>query len=171
MLDLGLHIFVVILPLLLSNVIHMIVVKNELLSIFARPISNFYFGVNKTWRAFLIVPLFNALFVVIAVNLGDLEITHELILGFILGLAYLVFELPNSFIKRRLGIHPGAKGNNYSLLVTLIDKMDSAFGVILTYYLVGYIELVPATLLFLLASITHFSISYLLVLLKIKKSL
>jgi CDP-diacylglycerol--serine O-phosphatidyltransferase len=171
MFDLGPHILIVILPLLLSNVMHMIVVKKNWLSVCAKPISLLYFGTNKTWRAFLIVPIFNVLFLVLIGEFAKLEIPNLYLLGLGLGLTYLVFELPNSFIKRRVGIQPGEKGQKYAQLVILIDKMDSAFGVILLYFLMGYIAIVPAIYLFLLAVITHFSISYLLVLFQIKKSI
>jgi len=34
------------------------------------------------------------------------------LVGFALGFAYVLFELPNSFIKRRLDIAPGKQANN-----------------------------------------------------------
>ena len=33
---------------------------------------------------------------------------YNMIMGFIIGFAYALFELPNSFIKRRLDIQPGS---------------------------------------------------------------
>ena len=171
MCHLNLHILIVILPLLLSNVIHIIAVKQNLLSGFAQPISVKLFGKNKTWRAFLMLPFLNALFLWGVNAIGGFELSNSLLLGFILGLTYLIFELPNSLIKRRLGINPGSKGQRYSFLVTLMDKMDSVFGVTLVYFLMGYLPFISAVYLFLLAFFTHFLISYLLVQLRIKKTI
>lgn len=149
----------------------MVVVKQGFLSILTKPIWETGLGSNKTWRGFLIVPVLNGLFLWTVITLASITVHNSFLLGFLLGLAYLIFELPNSYIKRRAGIKPGSTANKYQLLVTLIDKMDSAFGVILVYYLAGGIALVPAVILFFLASLTHLTTSYLLVLFKIKKSL
>lgn len=165
------HILIVVLPLLLSNVVHMFVVKWNLLSFLTKPLWKEGFGANKTWRGFLIVPLLNAFILWLVALAGNLLVSNPLVLGFLLGLAYLLFELPNSYFKRRAGIQPGGAGGKYAFLGTLIDKMDSAFGVVLVYFLLGYIALIPALILFLLASATHFLISYVLVLLKVKKSI
>ena len=48
--------------------------------------------------------------------------------GASLGLAYIVAELPNSFVKRRLGIAPGQEA---SVLQRFIDEADSVIGVTL----------------------------------------
>ncbi|NOQ71827.1 MAG: hypothetical protein GQ574_07495 [Crocinitomix sp.] len=165
------HILIVILPLLLSNVIHMLVVKQNFLSSLAQPIWQVGLGANKTWRGFLIVPILNAFFFWLIISIGNIAILNPVLIGFLLGLAYLLFELPNSYIKRRAGIQAGSTGNKYGLFVTLIDKMDSAFGVVLVYYVMGHIMLVSAIVLFFLASLTHLTISYLLMIFKIKKSL
>ncbi len=149
----------------------MLVVKWNLLSFLTKPLWIGGFGANKTWRGFLIVPLLNAFFSWLVVSLVALQVENPLVLGLLLGLAYLLFELPNSYFKRRAGIQPGGVGNKLAFLGTLIDKMDSAFGVVLVYYLLGYIAFVPALVLFLAASTTHFFISYVLVQLKIKKSI
>jgi CDP-archaeol synthase len=52
--------------------------------------------------------------------------------GALLGLAYVVFELPNSFIKRRIDIAPGRNGAGpIGLLFILIDQVDSVLGCLL----------------------------------------
>ena len=62
------------------------------------------------------------------------QISHfyNSIIGLLVGLAYVLFELPNSFIKRRLGIEPGkpAKGVKKVLFIFL-DQADSMFGIVL----------------------------------------
>ena len=100
----------------------------------------------------------------------QLHLKNALSLGFILGLTYILFELPNSFIKRRLGIPPGAKFNYKGVSFSLIDKMDSAFGVCLVYVLMGYMHYKYGILLFIGGVLMHIIISKLLVEIKIKKS-
>lgn len=164
------HIFTVILPLILSNVLHMLMVKNNALSLLAIPIWKKGFGNNKTWRGMLFLPICNAIFLFAIDGLLQQKVDEPIVLGAILGLVYMLSELPNSFVKRRLGIKSGERAENYHFVVQLIDKMDSAIGVTLTYFVLGYTDVQTALLLFLLASGTHIFVSYILVLLKIKKS-
>jgi CDP-diacylglycerol--serine O-phosphatidyltransferase len=148
----------------------MLVVKNNYIKQLNYPISKKLFGVNKTWRGFVVVPFNNALALFSLNMLLQLYLNNALVLGFILGLAYILFELPNSFIKRRLGIPPGAKFNYKGMSFSLIDKMDSAFGVCLIYVLIGDIHYKYGILLFISSVLMHILISKLLVEIKIKKS-
>lgn len=50
-----------------------------------------------------------------------------------LGLAYCLAELPNSFIKRRMGIKEGKTSERFKLFFTGLDLTDSAFGCFLVY--------------------------------------
>ncbi|MEM6686037.1 MAG: CDP-archaeol synthase [Bacteroidota bacterium] len=148
----------------------MIIIKKDVFSGLRRPISTTLFGTNKTWRGFVVVPFVNAFFVYWLNLLADFQVSNALILGFTLGFAYMLFELPNSFLKRRLGIESGQQATKHRLLFMLIDKMDSAFGVTLVYFLLGCISLPHALLLFGISSSTHIIISQLLVHLHLKKS-
>jgi len=164
------HIVIVLLPLIVSNVIHMIIIKKDLFSKLKQPISKSLFGANKTWRGFIVVPFANAFFVFLLNFWADFELQHAFFLGFILGFAYMLFELPNSFVKRRLGIQSGQHATKHTILFMLIDKTDSAFGVNLIYFLFGYISWPEALLLFAISSSTHMLLSQLLVHLHLKKS-
>ncbi len=164
------HVLIVLLPLILSNVLHMLVVKYNYLKQLKYPVSKKLFGDNKTWRGVVVVPVSNALTLFCLSILFQLSLKHAFLLGFILGLAYILFELPNSFIKRRLGIQPGAAFNYKGLSYSLIDKMDSAFGVCLVYVLMGYIHYNYGILLFISSVLIHILMSKLLVAIKIKKS-
>ncbi len=164
------HLLIVILPLILSNVLHMVVVKKNAMSILVIPIWKEGFGKNKTWRGLLFLPVCNAVFLFIIDRLFQLNVVEPIILGATLGLVYMLSELPNSFVKRRLGIKSGERSENYHFIVQLIDKMDSAIGVTLTYFILGYANIQTVLLLLVFASGTHILVSYILVLLKIKKS-
>ena len=49
--------------------------------------------------------------------------------GALQGLVYAVFELPNSFLKRRVGISPGTRhGGPWTVLFVVLDQIDSVLG-------------------------------------------
>ena len=50
-----------LIPLIISNILHMIVVKKKWLSILNYPINDGWFGKNKTYLGFFVLPLLNAL--------------------------------------------------------------------------------------------------------------
>ena len=59
-------------------------------------------------------------------------------LGLALGVTFILAELPNSFVKRRFGIAPGARAERYTLIFTLGDQLDSVVACGLLYvFLLG----------------------------------
>lgn len=163
------HILIVLIPLILTNILHMILVKMNYLTFIAIPIWKSGFGENKTYRGFLFISIVNAAILALINYLFTLHLNNSAILGLILGGAYSISELPNSFIKRRIGIKSGEQHSKYTFLFLLIDKMDSAFGVTLVYFLMGYLNIQAAVYLFLISSLTHILFSKVLVRLNIKK--
>ena len=87
----------------------------------------------------------------------------------ILGLAYCCGELPNSFIKRRMGIPPGETSNRYKKTFIAIDHLDSSVPclLVMSYFLnLSILE----SLSFLVAAIfIHFLVNYLLYMVGIRK--
>lgn len=164
------HILIIVLPLAFSNIFHMFIVKHNIFRILNISIWKNAFGKNKTWRGLVVVPLFNALFLLLLNQIFQFELATPALLGFILGMAYILFELPNSFIKRRLGINSGESHPKYNLLFKVIDKVDSAFGVIIVYYYLENIDLKMAIVIFIIGAITHALFSQMLVVLNIKKT-
>ena len=166
------HIYTFILPLFVGNVIHMLVVKKNYLSFAAKPISAVLFGAGKTYRGFVVLPLVCGL----ASLLFRSAVLHEadrwwsFCVGFILGLAYLVGEFPNSFIKRRLGIASGAHHPHYKLLQNIVDKSDSLLFACVVYFFITYITIGTTVLLFAVSFFIHVTFSWLLVQLRVKKS-
>jgi len=70
-------------------------------------------------------------------------------LGALMGIAYLLAELPNSFVKRRLGIDPGDHGQGWRRAVQyLVDQSDSVIGVAL---LLWWVLALPADEVVILA--------------------
>ncbi len=183
-----------LLPLIVTNVAHMVLVKRNGLSSLAIPIHSGAFGANKTWRGVVFISVVNAmLFCLInfsggvlfshlnpnyynslSPNLGMLQgwedIAFTFFIGWLYGMAYVLFELPNSWLKRRLGIPAGASANRLKGLFTLLDKTDSALGVSLVFCVLRDFSWVDATLFFVTASGLHFLFSWILYLRKIKKA-
>lgn len=77
--------------------------------------------------------------------------THYAALGFACGLGFMLAEIPNSFIKRRLGIGPGQSGPSGPLrwLFVVFDRCDSSVGVLLVLTL--FVPVTAATWLWVLA--------------------
>jgi len=170
MTELFTHVLIVTVPLILTNVLHMLAVKGNWLKATRIPIWRTGFGENKTWRGVIFVPSANALFLWSISSIFQLHPARPFLLGLILGLSYLLFELPNSFLKRRVGIKAGGHHRDHKYLFYILDKTDSSFGVTLTYFLVTGITLKMALALFLINSTTHAVIALALLKLRIKSA-
>ena len=156
------EVLLIFIPIVLTTTAHMFVVKFDWFSFLKRPISRYLFGENKTWRGFLFVIIVNALL------MGAIGYAK---LGAFLGLGYVLFELPKSFMKRRLGIEPGGKANKGKYFFMTIDRLDSAAGVVIFYYLMFPLSPMKIILYILLGMLIHLSFSSTLYFLKVKKSL
>ena len=96
-------------PLVFGGILQMIVVKKVILSYFKKPIHHRWFGLNKTWRGFIIMPLATWPGVMIGQHIEKLlDLSSPLLvplpslfLAFILGIAYCLADLPNSYLKRK----------------------------------------------------------------------
>jgi len=96
--------------------------------------------------------------------------TSDILIAGCLGIMYILSELPNSFTKRRLGIKSGSVGTNKRLQL-IIDKTDSLIGICIFYFLVVDISVIGLLIIFLISLLTHLALSYLLVLIGLKKSI
>jgi hypothetical protein len=90
-------------------VLHAPVLRPDLLKRLKRPISDRLFGSNKTWRGALV--MFTGVFVATGVfwPLMPDELDSWPLAGALIGAGTVLGELPNSFLKRRLGIGPGER--------------------------------------------------------------
>ena len=129
------------------------------------------FGDNKTVRGFVVMPLATGLaFLSVWLLAGNssaglwaLTAPQYGGLGVLAGTGFMLGELPNSFIKRQLGITPGAPADGRVLrpLFFLIDRLDSAAGVLVALALV--VTVPPATVAYVLVagSVVHGAFSVL----------
>lgn len=106
------------------------------------------FGDNKTLRGFVVmVPAAGLAFLllawaievffgsdggVVAAGLWDLEVWQYGLLGLWTGFFFMAAELPNSFLKRQLGVAPGAAPARPAakVLCFLLDRFDSMIGLL-----------------------------------------
>ena len=105
------------------------------------------FGDNKTWKGLLGMVVLGGLAglvwgqVIHGTSLEPYNLfyaRHDNTLGFnaftgaLQGSVYAVFELPNSFLKRRVGISPGTRhGGAWTVLFVVLDQIDSVVGCVL----------------------------------------
>jgi CDP-diglyceride synthetase len=131
-------------PIIVSGVGHMVVVRGDLLPSLKRPIGEVLFGPNKTWRGAVVMPVLTVPGVFLGRMLdGPLEphllvSLHDapaVVLGVALGLGYILAELPNSWWKRRQGIAAGQLPERGRIAYILVDQADSAVGCGLVYVL------------------------------------
>lgn len=141
------------------------------------------FGKNKTVAGFLVmVPATMLAFMlwgvllryfpraVFSTSSWPQEILGWGYLGSLAGLGYMLGELPNSFIKRRLNIAPGTVPSARNKWVyILIDQIDSVIGALLAIALVVPLKPLLALWLVVLAGIIHWGFNYLLFVLHVKR--
>jgi hypothetical protein len=140
-------------PVLAAGLVHVAVLKTGALGRLATPIDGGrmlrgrpLLGPSKTWRGLVVMPVLAALATSLAVALGrrlppDLapfpgRRVEPWLLGAVLGLGYCAGELPNSFVKRRLGIPSGARVRRLAWLQYTIDQADSVAGCLIALRLV-----------------------------------
>jgi hypothetical protein len=76
-------------------------------------------------------------------------------LGLAVGFAYVLAELPNSYLKRRLGVPPGASPEHGRLWFRLCDQIDSVIGCGLIYAWLLDVPMVVLAVCALLAPAIH----------------
>ena len=123
-------------PLIFAGVLHMVIVKADFFPSLRRPVHLQTFGTNKTWRGMIAMPVLTATGFVLTRSLppfSNLSLHSLLGVGLGVGLAYVLAELPNSALKRKLGIKPGKLPENQKAIFVLLDQSDSVVGCCLAY--------------------------------------
>ena len=83
----------------------------------------------------------------------------------------MLAELPNSYLKRKRGIAAGESAHDFKILQLIIDKADSLIGACVFYFFAMETGFNHIVILFVVTFLLHISISYLLVVMKLKKSI
>ena len=134
------------------------------------------FGPNKMLRGLMTMPVaaavtFSALAALrerfprwISAGMWDLTIGEYALLGFACGLAFMLAELPNSFLKRQFDVLPGEAPDRDWLkpVCFVLDRCDSVLGVMVVVALT--VPVVPSTWVwvFILGPMSHALFSALL---------
>jgi hypothetical protein len=136
------------LPLLVGLALHGFCIKYDLLSFLYYPIDRGrklrgkrIFGENKTYRGVAVVSmgtaigfalqslLFHQIASVRSVELFDYAFFKSVSLGLAVGVAAMLSELPNSFIKRQFEIAPGTAAKGWkSVIFYVYDQIDFLLG-------------------------------------------
>ena len=134
-------------PVLVAGLGQVVVLKLGLLNHLATPIDRGVkwlgmplLGPRKTWRGVAVMTVLSALVAsaqalaagrsrhLRALSPFDYRRVNPVLLGFGLGLGYCLAELPNSFVKRRLGITPAGTSKHWASVQYVVDQSDSVVG-------------------------------------------
>lgn len=98
--------------------------------------------------------------------------TYNMVAGALLGLAYIVAELPNSFMKRRLRIAPGAVLSGMRGIPNIIiDHTDSVIGAAIVLWYLCRLTFVEFMVIIVVGGATHLIVNILLVRVGVKKNI
>ncbi|NNG00038.1 MAG: CDP-archaeol synthase [Desulfobacteraceae bacterium] len=181
-------------PVILGGVSNMIWVKLPLVRHFNGPMDGGrcftdgkpLLGAHKTWLGFggmiLLTAMWMTLFVYITCRLNVADVLQlvdyrrwiwpweAMGYGALWGFGYVLFELPNSFVKRRLTIAPGKSGGGFTgLLFTFIDQADSVVGCLIFMLFFFKPSLNQVVILFIMGTGIHYIVNILLYLVGLKK--
>ena len=190
-----LSLYLTLMPVILAGIANMIFCKSSLLDSVNQPIDagrllgdgRRLFGANKTWKGFwgmvvwgLLAQLVWSYFLASQPDLEKLHLIYahypnklaiNFPLGILLGLAYVVFELPNSYLKRRLDILPGQTARDaWKYPFILLDQIDSLIGILLVLHLYISLDWAQVIGLLLVGTLTHLGVNRLLYLAKLRQN-
>ena len=181
------------LPVIIGGVFNMLFVKIKALSFLKVPVDGGkslngkrIFGNSKSLLGFIGMMLGTALATIFwGIFLKQTGLEHynliyknypntvcfNLLSGALFGFAYMIFELPNSFLKRRFDIDAGSRGRFPVNVFTFVyDQIDSMIGVMLVLAILARLSFMQYILAVMLGGITHV-VNMILILFKVRKYL
>ena len=186
--------YISMLPVILGGVFNMLFVKIKVLAFLRIPIDGGkslngkrFFGDSKSLLGFIGMVLGTSIAAIIwGAFLKYMGLEHynliyknypntvcfNLLSGAAFGFAYMIFELPNSFLKRRFDIDAGARGRFPINIFTFVyDQIDSMIGVMLVLAILARLSFSQYILAIVLGGITHVLVNMILILFKVRKYL
>ncbi len=175
-----------ILPIVMAGIINMILVKAPVFNFLRRPMDGGkrcsdgkrLFGDNKTWKGFwgmifltgfwmwffgLLDEYFDWARGLSLIPLSQFSPWQEWLYGALWGLGYVLFELPNSYIKRRIDIPPGKNASGaLGHLFRFIDQADSVIGCLIFMLFFYRPTLLEAVSIFIVGVAIHLAVNILL---------
>ena len=192
-----LSLYITMFPVILAGVFNMLLLKIPFLKSYCRPIDGGknwtdgkrIFGDSKSVLGFWLMTLlggFMELFWgILLQGLGEtkrslLYLYFEnapglnFLIGMLFGFLYMLFELPNSFIKRRLSVSASEQGDRrrgLKLIFFILDQIDSMLGIMLCLGILVHLTPVQTLLAIFLGGFTHVLVNCLLILFRVRKYL
>ncbi|MDR1188794.1 MAG: CDP-archaeol synthase [Bifidobacteriaceae bacterium] len=187
--------YVTLMPVLVAGILNMAWVKAPVAKWLAKPIDagrrmadgRPVLGHHKTWKGLVGMVFLGAGLAVawgailahapgLAANDRFYDVfanrpAINLVLGAAMGLVYAVFELPNSFWKRRLGVGPGQSAKGPARLgLIILDQADSVIGLVLLTAILTPLPAPTAVVWVVVGSVTHLALNALLYLAHLRRS-
>ena len=177
------------LALAMAGIVHLAWLRSPWSCRFAQPLDGAatwrgrrIFGANKTWRGLMVMPLAAALGFWLGAQLRDFlpawlaagiwvrPASQLALAGLLCGLAFMLAELPNSLLKRQLGIVPGQAARSPLLRAwcLLVDRVDSTLGALIALSLMLPLPAMAWFWVPLFGISLHWAFSYAMYLLKLK---
>lgn len=171
-------------PVIIAGIMQIFVIRFKWLQALAVPVDGGktyrgkrLFGDNKTVRGFLVYIVVTAggyallgFFYEqdIFRNAAPIALTvpKALLMGSLLGLAYAVSELPNSFVKRQMDIGPG-KAEGWVL--GLVDQVDSIIGCLIVLYFFWQPPFLVIIAILACATVFHLAVNCIFVIAGVKQ--
>jgi CDP-diglyceride synthetase len=126
------------------------------------------FGDNKTWRG-AVVMLVGVMAAAALLSLwpwywhhlpGEIQDAGQWLYGFLLGLGVVVGELPNSFLKRRMGIGPGTQRKTAGgVLLSIYDQADFVLAIWVLLLPIWTMSVAQAAIAFVVVTVVHLGIN------------
>ena len=188
-----LKMYITMIPVIIAGILNMLFVRTPLYQRMNRPIDGgrtlrdgkWIFGENKTWAGFFGMIVFGAaaqvLWGLVCMGFPELcpiysrfgnTLLFNLAAGAAMGFAYVLFELPNSFVKRRLDIPSGKTVRGFKGVVFfVVDQVDSLFGVTGVFAALFPMTVWEYFAYILLGAGTHIAVNSILYATRIRKNL
>jgi len=145
-------------PIIFAALIHGFVLKYNWLVWLKKPLDagkkvwgKPLFGANKTWRGLVVSTFGTIVFAYVhqllffhsvffkSITIVNYDLVSPLFVGLALGVGMILGELPNSFLKRQIGIGAGQqKSDTVGLLFRVFDQIDLLLGAWLLMLLVPH---------------------------------
>lgn len=187
--------YITLAPAIFAGILNMAWCKSDICLFLKKPIDGGksmrdgrrILGDNKTWKGFVGMTVFGSVFFLLwglfcfITEINNLNLIYtehantplySAFFGAATGFAYALFELPNSFLKRRFGIVPGkpAEGSSRFFFIFL-DQADSIIGCVLAVCAVCPMTPLFFTLYILIGSATHIVLNMLLYFAHLRKNM
>ena len=185
-----------LMPVVIGGAANMVLTKTPLYRLHNSPIDGGkscsdgrrIFGDNKTWAGFFgmivatcIAQMLWGLLSAAFEGLGsrnelyrhfDNTLLFNAAVGAVFGLTYVICELPNSFVKRRIGIQAGKTEHGFKgVLFFIIDQIDSLLGVVLILAILVGLTVPQYIQYIILGALTHIALNAALYALRIRKNI